>query len=426
MHSTLVAALVVSLSFAFFAALMALRESNKHRHVAWTLAGLLFYLLGSAASILMIRRLHAQQAVLQWALYVLVVIGLVFWLVMVFMDRTSMSEGLRTLTDRLGFAQKVALRGWKQLDTTKLRAEDKRAASRISLALDIGAAIVVMPGIAGVLLVSIIMNVNGNKTSDFVAHAVGFYALLLATCWTVAYVLTILIVSIVQIVRGNGRQLTIAAVGISLGTWAGFGAAGGVFVGALVPLVVVPLAKSDFSLLGISLLDSISPGLLLEISAAGAIFGFLLGEVISLIDIADGEQNLYLKAIVPPLGFAFLASILGASGLSPGKLASELATEYNKTVLSGANTDNSDPFATALDQGLETQTGWASVVSGFEQHGWNHLVDTHVFYVATWVVAILVALFSFTAQVRKREEELLKMTPPVGPSQGGTPTVAGG
>ncbi len=100
---------------------------------------------------------------------------------------------------------------------------------------------------------------------------------------------------------------------------------------------------------------------------------------------------------------------MGLVGLTPGKLATILAAEYKRTVLDGVNTDSVDPFKTAIAAGLDSQQGWAMTVSGFAQQGWNQMVDHRVFYVLTWLVALIVLLFAFAFEVRQREEKLLSL-----------------
>lgn len=463
MLTALICATVVLLGLGFLAAIMTLRDADQHRHFIWSVVGVVSFALGGLSLIGLLRETAVSTVALVWVAVVLVVVGLIFWLALIFIHGASrkadhdadpgagqatgssaghgtnwgaadrgtnqgaadQSQGpagqkpdaaapsqhqstvSRDLSTRLRFAMQVALPGWKSLDTSQFQNEDRRAASRISTALNIGAGLVVIPGVALVLGASIIMNINSSETSDFVSHAVGFYTLLVATCWTVTYLVTISLVVFFQIMRGNGSELTVTRAAVSVGTWAGFGAAGGVFVGALVPLIVVPLSSGHYELLGISLLDSVSPTLLLDISAAGAVFGFLLGEIVSLVSISAGEQNLYLKAVAAPLVFATVATLLGLVGLTPGKLASVLASEYKRTVLQGVNTDSVDPFKTAIASGLDSQKGWAMAVSGFAQKGWNQMVDEHVFCVLTWLVALMVLLFAFAFEVRQREEKLM-------------------
>ena len=392
---------------AFLAAIMCLRARDHNHHLVWSVIGTVSYAIGATSAVVGLRRLPVDYPLITWAALILLILGCLFWVALLITSAGERRAHGRSLSQRLRFLSKVALPGWRDLDTSQFKAVDRREASRISMILNIGAALVVIPGVVGVLAVAIIMNISSSQTSDLIAHAVGFYALLLATCWTLAYIITIAVVALVQVLRGNGHELTVSAVAVSLGTWAGFGAAGGVFVGALVPVIVVPLAKTELKVLGVSLLDSISPTLLLDISAAGAVFGFLLGEVISLIDISGGEENLYLKAAAPPIMFAGTATVLGLAGITPGKLATVLAKEYDKTILVGVNTDGVDPFKTAMADGLDSQTGWASVVSGFEQHGWNQMVDHRGYYLITWLVAILVVLFALTIKLRWREEQLL-------------------
>lgn len=408
MLNFLVYSTVLFWGLGFLAAVLTLRDTDPRRHFLWSVGGALSFIAGAASLIALLVQSNVAGFVFVWVTVALVVVGLIFWTALIFTHRGYEGDGQRTLRERIQFALRVALPGWRNLDTEQFRNEDRKDAGRISVALNVGAVLVVIPGIALVLTASIIMNINSSETSDFISHAVGYYTLLVATCWTLTYLVTISLVVLFQIFRGNGRELTITRAAVSVGTWAGFGAAGGVFVGALVPLIVVPLASGHYDLLGISLLDSVSPSLLLDISAAGAVFGFLLGEVVSLVSITFGEQNLYLKAVAAPLLFAVTATLLGQVGMTPGKLSNVLGAEYRRTVLEGINTDPVDPFKTAISTGLDSQQGWAMAVSGFEESGWNQMVDQHVFYTLTWLVAVIVMLFAFAFEVRQREEKLLK------------------
>lgn len=436
MHHLLVASVVVLMGVSFLAGLVSLKERSRAKRFLWSAVGIVSFTAAGVAIMAFLFRLPHHPLWLMWAAGSLLTFGLGVWVALAILNKGPQSGEL-TIKQRLHFAAQIALPGWKTLDTTEFRGEDRKDASRVTVALTIAAILVVIPGIAIVLATSILMNIRGSQASDFISHAVGYYTLLVATAWTASYVVTILCVSLVQIIRGNGRGLTLSQVAISLGTWAGLGAAGGVFVGALIPLVVVPLASADLHflglsfdlhLLGVSLLDAISPSLLLEISAAGAIFGFLLGEVISLVDISEGEKNLYVKTCVPPLLFALVSTGLGRIGLTPGKLSTMLAEEYNKTVLGGKSPTGSDPFQTAISQGLDSREGWASVVVGFEAKGWNDIVDQHVFYLMTWIIAILVALFSLTVQIRAREVQLLEahssLSPSLAPAASGSAPAA--
>lgn len=424
MQNTLTFVAIVLLAFSFLSATITLKESMPSKRHFWSASGLISFVLGTGALIALLYQLPHVPMGMIVAVFVLGLVGLLLWGT-TFTTARQKGGRLKVLWQHLRFAEQVGLPNWQSLDVGHLRAEDKSEAKVISRVVNIGAALTIFPGLVLILAASIVMNVRGNEQSDFLSHAVGFYTLLIATCWTTAFILTILIVSLVQGIRGTGNQLTLPKVVNSLGTWAGLGAVIAVFVGALIPLVVVPLSRGQFHLLGTALLDSISPALLLDISTAGAVYGFLIGEVISLINISAGEENVYVKATLPPILFAVITTVLGLVGLTPGHLSSALANDYRHTVL-GSSSSGTDPFQTGLSQGLDSQEGWANVVSGLDQHGWNLAVDHHVFFILTWTVAILVALFSTTVRIRKRELALLSMTPAATPSNPGVPPKSSG
>ena len=407
MQNLLLIPAAILLGVGFLAALFSVRERLPSKRHFWSLIGSVSFLAGTGLAIAWLFTLSKVPVMMMIIVVILAVLGAVFWSVLLIAGRRE-GHGLEVIEHHLRLAATVALPGWKNMDARSLLAEDQREAKRIDQVMTVGAAMVIFPGIVMTMAASIVMNVRGSSTSDFLAHSVGFYTLLIATCWTSAYVITIFIVSVVQLVRRNGSGLDLPAVAMSLGKWAGLGAALAVFVGALIPLVVVPLSQGEFKVLGMSLLDSVSPSLLLDISTAGAVYGFLVGEVISIVNISSKEQNLYVKTALPPLLFASMATILGLIGLTPGRLSKSLSNEYTKMVLTGHDS-GADPFATALSEGLDTQQGWANVVVGLDQHGWNNIVDNHIYYAMTWIIAILVALFSMTVHIRRRELELVAM-----------------
>lgn len=406
MNSILLSLAAIALGLSLLCAAVSLREEIRIKRRTWAVLGTVTFIAASGLVLASLRSDPLVPVAMVGVAGALLAVGLIFWIALFALNRSS-GYGLGLVAVHLKFASKVALPDWKSLDTEDLRATDRSDASRINQVVNVGAVLVIVPGITLVLAASILMNVRGDQTSDFLSHAVGFYTLLIATCWTAAYVLTIAAVSLIQVLRGNGGGITLPKVAISLGTWAGFGAAAGVFVGALIPLVVVPLSKGEFHLLGMALLDTVSPSLLLDISTAGAVYGFLIGEVVSVVSISAQEKNLYLRTVLPPFLFAALSSVLGLFGLTPGSLSRALSAEYSKTMTPSKTGE--DPFTTALSQGLDTQEGWANVVAGLDQHGWNQVVDHHVFFVLTWVSAVLVAMFTLIIGIRKREVELLSL-----------------
>lgn len=312
------------------------------------------------------------------------------------------------LSQRFKFMYLLAQPGWEKLDSTKYNSEDRQDASSTTRIIGVGATLIVFPAILLLLAASILMNVRGSVTSDFASHTMGYYTLLVATCWTVVYLTTLALVAIQQVLVDQGHDLSPSNVAISVGTWAGLGAAGGVFVGALIPVVVILIPKGPFQSLDVTLMDTISPDLLLNISAAGAVIGFLLGEAVSVTTFAAGEKNLLTQTVAPPLLFGITATILGLAGLRPGAISTYLSRQYKADILHGGGTI-SDPLATASSADLGTSEGWAALVASLDKHGWNTFVDQHLYFWITWVVVILVVLFSFTINVHHRELKLADM-----------------
>lgn len=345
------------------------------------------------------------------AALVMVIAGLTFW-VLAWLRRHKTADedvpGRRKspLMDRIKFNLQLGSANWQQLEIPAYAKEDHRDLSRFGRLMLIAAGAVTIPSVLALLATTILMNIRGSSASDFAAHTVGYYTLLTATSWTVIFLATLLLVALHQVAVGRTRgSLSISDVVISVGTWAGFGAAGGVFVGALIPIVVILIPSGPFQQLDVTLLDTITPDLLLSTSAAGAVLGFLLGEVISLVSFATAEQNLFMRVAAPPVLFGFLASVLGPMGLRPGAMSKRLAELYTQQTKHGAS-GGSDPFAVARNVDLDSSEGWSQLIEAFDKAGWNQMVDSYFYYVFTWVTVILVVLFSYSLAVHQRELKL--------------------
>ncbi len=373
------------------------------------LAGFFYFYEGESHIPLLARTGHTLMIVALAIAFV----SAILWVYFLIRRHYSVEEGdiprhHAPLTSRIKFLYRLSQPDWEELDLTKYSQEDRRDASNITRIVEVTSTLVAFPGILILLAASIMMNIRGSEASDFAARTLGYYTLLIATCWTIVYLVTLAVVSINQVLRDQGSGLSPAAVAVSVGTWAGFGAAGGVFVGALIPIVVIALPNSPFKGLDVTLLDTISPDLLLNISTAGAVIGFLLGEAISVTALARGEKNLITQTVVPPLVFGATASVLGAFRLRPGAISRYLASQYKEDYLKG-DALTASPFETASKADLDTSEGWASLVASFDKSGWNSFVDTHLYFWITWAVVLLVIMFSFTIRAHQRELALANM-----------------
>lgn len=356
---------------------------------------------------------QADSVLLVFAL-ALVVIGIVVYISAVIHRHkiTVQDEAARhktPLKERLKFSLALASANWRNLDAPSYAKEDHRVASRSARFMVVATGLVVFPSVMLLLATTMAMNIRGSDASDFASHMVGYYTLLLATSWTVIFLITLLLVASQQTLRETRQKtLDLSDVVLAVGTWAGFGAAGGVFVGALIPVVVILIPSGPFESLDITLLDAITPDLLLSTSAAGAVLGFLLGEVISLVSYAANEQNLFVRIVFPPALFGVLATVLGLIGLRPGAISSHLAHLYREEGKQATVTGN--PFDVAKKVDLDSSEGWGAMVESFDASGWNKAVDGYFYYWMTWVVVGLVILFSYSIAAYKRELALVKET----------------
>lgn len=308
-----------------------------------------------------------------------------------------------TIKQRLRFVYSLSQANWKNLSAPKYALEDHQETATFARLLSIGATLVLFPTVAVLLSAAILVNVRESQTSDFAAQTLGYFILLVATSWTIVFLLTLLFLAVQQLLRNQSHDLSLSAVVVAVGTWAGFGAAGGVFVGALIPAVVVLIPTGPFQKLDMILLDTVSAELLLNISASGAVIGFILGLVVSLLSYAQGEENLFYRVVVPPVVFGALATVLGFLGLRPGALSTRLAHSYEEREALASTPGAADPLDIARGVDLSTSQGWGALIKSFQSAGWNHAVDTHFYYWGTWLVVILTVLFGYTLSVYKRE-----------------------
>lgn len=326
-------------------------------------------------------------------------------------------------TERLKFLRDLSRSNWKRLEAPAYSLEDSTGASRSATAVVVGSTVVVFPLVLILLAASMLTNLRGSAASEFASHTIGYYTLLIATSWTIVFLATILLVAVLQLLRGRSSELNLSFsnVVISVGTWAGLGAAGGVFVGALIPALVLSLPEGSFRFLDTTLLDTISSDLLLDISASGAILGFLVGEVISLTKFAEGEENLVVRTVFPPVLFGALATITGYFGLRPGFMSTRLAEMYKEDMLV-ADLGGADPFVTSTIVDLGSSEGWGALVASFDEHGWNKFVDQNLYLWITWVLVALVVIFGFSWALYRRELELVEAEMPHHPPNGSQPS----
>ncbi len=395
------------------------RQGRRVRSVVWALGSFTVGSLFLAAFFYFYEAdpvtptLARASLLLTWLALGLSALGLLGWIFVLIWRRRAAAPTWPSLArvplrERITYLVRLTLPGWRSLSAPEHLHEDTKEASRTAATLAVTAAVVAVPTVIVLIALAIMLNIRGSAASDFASRTLGYYTLLIASCWTVIYLLTLIVTTLLQILRGNGRQLDFTRAAITVGTWAGLGAAGGVFVGALIPVVVIVLPGGPFASLDTPLLDAISPELLLNTSATGAIFGFLLGEIISLPDLSGGEDNLILGVGLPPVLFGTLASLGGWLGLRPGALSAHLAAQYRVDVLAH-NPEVPDPFTTATNIDLDSHSGWATLVEAFDRHGWNLLVDSRIYFFLTWMVVHLVVLFALTLRLHQRELELVSL-----------------
>ncbi len=337
------------------------------------------------------------------------------------LDEESEARHRTPLLERIKFSLALASPKWKELEAPGYALEDHQGASRTARFMVVGTSLVAFPSVVVLLGSTMMMNIRGSSASDFASHIVGYYTLLTATSWTITFVATLVLVAIQQSLSSGTKQtLDLADVVLAVGTWAGFGAAGGVFVGALIPVAVILIPSGPFKSLDITLLDAITPDLLLSTSAAGAVLGFLLGEVISLVSYAAEEQNLLTRTVFPPVLFGVLATLFGLFGLRPGAISQHLAKLY-RAEDKQMSYSGDDPFTVAKHVDMDSSDGWAEMVEAFDKSGWNHMVDSYIYFWGTWLAVILVVLFSYSLSTYKRELQLAAFS-----KEGGAGSAEGG
>ena len=332
-------------------------------------------------------------------------------------EGASRLQARARLRDRYKLAQRLSREQWRSGEPINLRT-DHQIASRTESLLIATALVIGVPTSLVILVLCVAVNIRNSDQSELMGNTVGFYCLLFAACWTLMYLLTILIVALVQYLRGGSHGVHITTMASDVATWAGLGGAGGVLVGAMIPVLVVSLPSDVTGRLGVTLLDAISPALLLNISAAGVVVGFLVGEVISLSSILGPDENLYAKTLLAPGIFLVLVLGGGLLGLTPGKLAHTISETYQAQG-SPAATDLSDPFGVAITDGLDTEEGWRALVTGFDAAGWNGLVDHEVYYLLTFLLVTAVCVVGYAYALHRRAEEAAEEAQAAGAGESG-------
>ncbi len=181
MNSILLSLSATALGLSLLCGAVSLREKVRVKRRTWAVLGTATFIVAGVVVLVTLGSDPYVPLPMVWVAGALLLVGLIFWIALFALNRSS-GDGLGLVAVHLKFAGRVALSDWESLDTKELRATDRSDASHINQIVNVGAVLVIVPGIALVLAASILMNVRGNQTSDFLSHAVGFYTLLIATC----------------------------------------------------------------------------------------------------------------------------------------------------------------------------------------------------------------------------------------------------
>ncbi|MEB4615812.1 hypothetical protein [Leucobacter sp. M11] len=230
---------------------------------------------------------------------------------------------------------------------------------------------------------------------------VGYNALLVVSCLTTAVVVSLLILTLMRFARVLLVSLDAAGVFRVVATWTGYGTAAGVVTAAMLPVLnqLLPLSTSPDP--ETDLTATISPQLLIDIPAAGAVAGYGIGLTVSVVVLCRRAENLIIRWLLAPAIFVMVLVVLGANGIDPRGLFAVVSRSI------AASTSGKVPECNATNDQFEERiadTPW--VLQLMETCSPPFLVEGGMFVAGTGVAVMLLALVLMVFDFRRGIKEL--------------------
>jgi hypothetical protein len=235
---------------------------------------------------------------------------------------------------------------------------------------------------------------------EVLSAVVGFNAILLASCLTAAVIISSLIAMLLRWMKFIRFEFAYLHVLRRLAGCIGYGTAMGAFTAALVPLVLVAFPGTG----GGNGLQSMSPGLLVELPAFGAVAGYLIGLICIVVGLGKNSTNvLYRRTLVPTIFGGIVFALLDI-GVSPRGIFERVARQAEAP---GAHASVS---CEARDVEAISQDS-PRLMSALRACGEDPILSGEAFGWITLIVGLVVVLLALITDVWRRHREISAAAP---------------
>ncbi|GAB3405002.1 hypothetical protein GCM10027515_17810 [Schumannella luteola] len=237
-------------------------------------------------------------------------------------------------------------------------------------------------------VLSVFWTVIGSSSSlkNAFGAVIGFNTLAVVSCASAATL--IVVVAIGALIRIGVIRLTLDLAGTfrRVAGWIGYGTAAGVVMASLLPLASTGLANITSGAIGGT--EALGPAVLVELPAAGAVAGYMIGLAVALVRLLESARNLLLRRWLAPSLFSVVLAVMSHWNLGPQSLAQSIT----EPLFDAAAVDCDEKVIEGLDQG--------SMFAALARCGDGavYLSDAGFLWIA-FIVVGLIAIVMFVADV---------------------------
>lgn len=243
--------------------------------------------------------------------------------------------------------------------------------------------LVITPVLAALLMVGLLSRTTGAERRFFTA-VLGYNALAVVSTLTTAVIVVILLVAAMVKIRVLIVPLDLRAALGGIALWTGHGTAAGVVTAALLP-VTSQLVTSDDLAAG----SALTPSILVEFPAVGAVLGYVLGLVVATTAVAGRAQNLLLRRVMPPSLLMATLGWLVHVRLGPEAVFESLTRHVGPT----ETTTCDDTVRGDLDAGQLVRLAQTCSEGSIR-------LDDHVFLVNAGALVLMIVVVRFSRDLR--------------------------
>lgn len=183
-----------------------------------------------------------------------------------------------------------------------------------------------------------------------------------------------------------------------LASASGVGTVFGALVASLVPVVGVLMPSAAGIPEHGTALDGMRPDLLIELSGAGAIAGFIVGQLAVPLAFSQRAENLAYRAVIGPAVFAAVVAVLSWCGVTPALLLRRVAAIFRPSVGHvGENMTDDEVFAFFAQD-------WRSMIVFFQDREPTFFPEAGSLMVIVVVAGALVAVWSLVHSLRRHRD----------------------